>query len=444
MDRFWDKTLARKLTRLLFWGLCVSAAAFFAVFYMGNALLKEYFFSSDFIYNAETPYINELRAFVQKERIAATDVMQLKKWVRQKGVQRLTVSRARTLIYDSAYSDSVILGKAETEELHYNWQYFHSVAFADGSADVYIYDNYEIRYYLLFYVSDAALCVFIWGVFFALGIHKEVRYIQQLRHSVTQIGNGEFDTVIPIKGSDELAMLADGLDRMRLALAEKEAREKQMKAEQDELVLGMAHDLRTPLTGLMAFLEIAGKQQTIDGCAHYINKAYAKTEQIHALSDRLFEFFLISSKQPVHLEDPENAEYALGECLSGLCELLGMQNYQTDISGLFWKPVQVRICVDYAGRIMDNLVSNIKKYADPRAPVKLSSEYSPSSIRISIQNKAARPGQDVCGTGIGVKNIRLMMEQMGGSCSVRAKSGNYRITLCFPIVIPAGIEKTAM
>lgn len=435
MDKFWSKTLTRKMIRLLFLGFAVAAVIFLIIFCIGNALLTEYFSRSDFIYNAESAYIKELSTFVQRENIAATDTSRIGEWAHKKGISHFTISRNRVLIYDSTYSDSVILGQTEAESLHYNWQYFHSVTFSDGAADVYIYANYEMKYYLIFYMFDIILCVFIWMSLFAFGTRKEVKYIQHLSRVVAQIELGTLDSEIVIKGKDELGALASGLNQMRLALIEKEENENQLKAAQDKLVLGMSHDLRTPLTGLMAFLEIARKQKSLEECDNYIEKAYTKAGQIRDLSNQLFEFFLVNSEQPIKLEIPENVEYALGEYLSELCVLLEMDGYHVSIDHLYWEPVQTQICTDYAGRIIDNLVSNIKKYADPNTPVILSAEYNASYASITIQNKSAQPNQYVHGTGIGVKNIHAMMSQMNGFCKVKIEPDAYSIILGFPIVL---------
>lgn len=431
------------MIKLLLLGFTVAIAIFLSLFCAGNALLSDYFSSSDFIYNAETAYIEELRSFVQKENIPATDTSHLGEWAHKKGISHFTISRNRILIYDSTYSDTVILGQTEAEALHYNWQYFHSVSFPDGDADVYIYANYEMKYYLLFYTFDAILSMSVWIILFALGIRKEVKYIQQLSYNVTQIELGSLNSEIPVKGTDELGTLAHGLDQMRLALIEKEENEKQMKSAQDKLVLGMAHDLRTPLTGLMTFLEIAKKQPLLKECINYIDKAYAKTTQIRDLSNQLFEFFLISSEQPVKLENPENIEYALGEYLSELCGLLEMDGYQISIEHLYWKPIQIQLCTDYAGRIIDNLVSNIKKYADPTVPIELSSDYNETYVNITIRNKSAQPNQYVHGTGIGVKNIHTMMAQMNGICNVCIEPDYYSIMLSFPIIVSKNTASNA-
>ena len=64
-----------------------------------------------------------------------------------------------------------------------------------------------------------------------------------------------------VEGQDELAKLAQGLDIMRKMLVYREEKEHEMRVAQDKLVLGMAHDLRTPLTGLMTYIEILRKQE---------------------------------------------------------------------------------------------------------------------------------------------------------------------------------------
>ena len=84
---------------------------------------------------------------------------------------------------------------------------------------------------------------------------------------------------------------------------------------------------------------------------------------------------------------------------------------------------------------MDNLVSNIKKYADRSAPVELSSAYSDSEICITLKNKIAEPEHFVHGTGIGIKNIKSMIEQMHGSCKIDILSEQYIISLSFPVYI---------
>ena len=434
MDKFWNKSISRKLIKFLILGFLAATIVFSLLAFIGHSLMNEYFLSSNFIYNAETEYVQDLQEYINNNHLSATDTTHLGEWAHEKNIKHFTISRDRALIYDSTYSNSVILNNAESEMLHYNWQYFHSVSFADGDADVFIYANYEIRYYLIFYICDILLCVSIWLIIFLINTRNELKYIHDLSNSVTQISQGNYESEVPVKGCDELGALASGIDQMRLSLIEKDRKEAELKDAQDKLLLGMTHDLRTPLTGLMTFLEIAQQQSSLEECKRYTSKAYRKTMQIRDLSNQLFEFFLIHSETPVELEKPEYAEYALGEYLSELCGLLEINNYSFNIENLSWKPVKIRLNTDYMGRIINNIFSNITKYADSTIPVELSSIYDDHYIHLTIKNKIITTTKHPGGTGIGVKNIYTMISQMEGYCDVNIDNNNYIITLTFPIV----------
>ena len=96
-----------------------------------------------------------------------------------------------------------------------------------------------------------------------------------------------------------------------------------MRVAQDKLVLGMAHDLRTPLTGLMTYIEILRKQENEGKVSReYIDKAFDKIFQIRALSDQMFEYFFVFSKEKIDLESAEEVESAFGDYMSELLALL--------------------------------------------------------------------------------------------------------------------------
>lgn len=220
---------------------------------------------------------------------------------------------------------------------------------------------------------------------------------------------------------------------MRLALLEKEEKEKYMKQAQDKLVLGMAHDLRTPLTSLMAYLEIIKKKTCENAILLYAEKAFDKTIEIRNLSEQLFEFFFVNTEQLPELEPPENAEYSLGDYFSELCAFLKGNGFRVVVDNLIWKPVPIRISSDHMGRIINNILSNINKYADRQNDIEVSSAYCSDQIGLTIKNSKMEDGETVTGTGIGVKNIYTMMEQMKGRCEIDEFERSYSITLWFPI-----------
>ena len=53
---------------------------------------------------------------------------------------------------------------------------------------------------------------------------------------------------------------------------------------------------------------------------------------------------------------------------------------------------------------------------------------------LEFKNDIIKPNPYVKGTGIGLKNIDLMMKQMNGYAEARISESTYRMRLCFPVV----------
>lgn len=431
MIRF--KSLTGKMTGMLIFGLIIGTISGFFLYFTSNYFLDQYFESSGYLYKVSQQTIEQLQLYVSENQLSAVDTDELREWAKQENISYFTISRKRMLLYDNTYSGSIPLDDTASEQLHYSWQHFHTVTFADGKADVFIYQKEDVKFYLaadiISVITGAVICLII----FLLGVRHEVQYICQLNKEVREIENGCLDIEFTITGKDELADLATGLNQMRLTLLEKEEKEKHMKQAQDKLVLGMAHDLRTPLTSLMAYIEIIKKQTRENATLLYSEKAFNKTIEIRNLSEQLFEFFLINTERLPELESPENAEYSLGDYFSELCASLKSNGFRVVVDNLMWKPVLIRISSDYMGRIINNILSNINKYANQQNDIEFSSTYHSDQIGITIKNSKMEDNETVTGTGIGVKNIYTMMEQMKGRCEINDFERSYSITLWFPI-----------
>lgn len=422
------------MTSILLGGLIIAVFLFLTLFWGSNVLLDKYFATSSFRQRASNESIKELETHVTESQISATDTERLREWAKQKHIGYFTISRERMLLFDNSYTGVIPLEQTESEQLHYTWQYFHTVSFADGDADVFIYENFETKYYVLVDIISAVVSVMMWLGIFILGVRHEVRYIKQLSAEVSKLENGLQSIEFTAKGQDELTDLAIGLERMRLALIEKEEQEENMKLAQNKLVLGMAHDLRTPLTSLMAYLEIIKRQKSVSEVYLYAEKTLGKAIQIKNLSEQLFEFFLVNSEQLPEMEAEDNIEFVLGDYFSELHYLLENEKYLINIDGLEWRPIKIRVCYDYIGRIISNILSNIIKYADKNEMVKFYTDYRKDEFILSIENGIAPVTQNISGTGIGINNICSMMRHMNGRCEIHRENGTYIMRLIFPII----------
>ena len=118
------------------------------------------------------------------------------------------------------------------------------------------------------------------------------------------------------------------------------------------------------------------------------------------------------------------------DSLSELCVCLEQKGFEVRPS-LAWEDRE--ICADskYITRILDNICSNIIKYASCGDPIRIESFYQTDGRGLVFENKKSANQTQAESTGIGVRNIREMMEEMGGCCEAEETSEDYRIRLTF-------------
>lgn len=435
MHKIEMKTLSQKMFGLLCLGLFAAVVIFLILHFTSQFLLDYYFDNSNYLKQVERERIADLQQYVTKNHVSAMDADKLAEWSGNRDVDYFIISRRRELLFDSSYMARVPIGKTDGDYLHYTWQYMYTVTFEDGDADVLIYEGFESKYYVIVLIGCILAGVLVLLFILIRGVQKEVRYIQELREEVDLIKGGYLEHSIDVKGQDELAQLAYGLNQMRLSLKETNEREEDMKVAEDELITGMSHDLRTPLTGLMTYLEILRQEESKQGkvSREYIDKAYDKSLQIRNLANQLFDFFLARKEGRLELEPPENIESIFSDYLSEMTGLLESSGFQVNMDALEWKSFQVRVNLDYISRIMNNILSNIQKYAEPNTEICLETSYETNRVGIAIKNEIKSQESNIEGNGIGIKNVEFMMQKMNGECMTEIKEKDYRIILWFKI-----------
>ena len=147
------------------------------------------------------------------------------------------------------------------------------------------------------------------------------------------------------------------------------------------------------------------------------------------LADYLFEYSLITGEENVQLEEPETMAGLLYDLFSETCGYLEQKGFSVDFH-VEWTEEKIRISMDYMMRILDNITSNLIKYADPAYPVMISSpQESPGVV---FENRVRLLEEKPESTGIGLQSIRKMMEKMGGNYLVEQVEDRFRLTLFFP------------
>lgn len=431
-----------KLAGLLLAAVAVSGLFFVMINYAGEQMITKIFSDSSHIEKLSQAYIQDLQDYIDETKAASNDSEKLTEWVRKQKIVSIQVYKDEILTYDSNYPDAAV-EDAEAEGAYYDWEYYYTAEFADGTADVFLYGFFSYPLYSYAMTAEILLAVILLVAIVILGIRRPVKYIGRLKDECEILGNGNLDYQVTVQGRDELALLAQGLDNMRMALRESNEKEAEITAANRRMITEMSHDLRTPLTSLLIYTEILGKKAAKDPrqAMEYVRKIEKKARQIKRLSDNIFEYALITEETKAELGEPQTLRELFYDPLSEMTAYLGERGYMVELrpdTGSGSERRQIRVNEEYINRTMDNIVSNIEKYADKSMPVRIETIYTEKYGGLVFRNGTVRDAGDrrmtEGSTNIGLHNVEKMMKNMSGYCRVKQTECIFELSLMFPWV----------
>ena len=266
-------------------------------------------------------------------------------------------------------------------------------------------------------VLSAVLAFACFALALMLLVKRKTNYIAVLSKQLNVMAAGELQTPLTVKGGDELGSLAKNMELMRLSFISRLQHEEQMNKNASRLLTDMSHDLRTPLTALMGYLDIldSGKAATPEIAKKYLSSARNRAYQIKGMTDELFEYFLVYSYEDDKIETERVDAFTLFSQLwdeaSFSLESAGF-TVETDAGEqscyLEANPQLIR-------RVIDNIVSNIVKYAEPASPVRAEMRLEKDGYRLTVSNAVADRPAKAESSHIGLSSCEKIARLHGGT-----------------------------
>ena len=305
------------------------------------------------------------------------------------------------------------------------------IRLADKEVQAVLYSDFTYQYYLWGTVFSIITSLLVFFALFLRSNQKLIHYICRLNEEVQILEGGNLEYQVSVEGNDEITELAKSMNRMRESFQQQMETEQQLHQANKKLVTEMSHDLRTPLTGMMLYLEIlrSHRYSTEEELQDYLEKIDAKAHHMKQISDHLFEYSL--EKIPEKPVEPIGMEQAFSGAVSTFLQEAKAQGFSVS-AVLEWEPCFVQIKQEYLHRIMENILSNIQKYAEPASEIHVDTIDSGVNCGFSVMNICSACNEPVDSNGIGTRSIRTMMAQMKGSCTVEQTEEVFVITLLFP------------
>ena len=314
--------------------------------------------------------------------------------------------------------------------------------------------------------NEAAVIAFLISGLVAIGVigiisvvftHYQVRQILRPVNALVQaakrVEEGNLSTPVDYRESDEFAGVCDAFDHMQQHLLEEREKNAHYEQARTDLVAGISHDLRTPLTSVKGYLKGMrdGVANTPEKRELYLDIAYRKACDMERLLQRLFYFSkLETGSLPLFLSGAD-----LGEFVAQFAEEVGQElapaGGQVILKGT---PASHPVCIDPEQmlRVLNNLKDNAVRYAGA-GPLVLTltvwRQRDRECIRFADNGRGvpeeqlshlfeqfwrgdqARSSQGGEGSGLGLYIVKYIIEAHGGTIQAKNDHG-----LVFEIALP--------
>ena len=265
--------------------------------------------------------------------------------------------------------------------------------------------------------------VFFTVLFFAL-FGERLAYVRKITAGVDILRDGNYGEQVELRGNNELTELAQAVNYLSESERNLREKEKRLYEEREELIRTLSHDIRTPLTSVMSYTELLGQKETltVEEQQEYRCLVAKKTEQIKKLTDILLDG---GHREPEFFEDAR----LLFEQLADEFESELEDRFQISSELSFVTAFSGNFDVGDLRRIFDNIISNIKKYAEPAEIVELVISKTDTGVAIRQMNSVIKNKKSTESYKMGLYSIRRIAQNYGGTVEVRDENEKYEILI---------------
>lgn len=220
-------------------------------------------------------------------------------------------------------------------------------------------------------------------------IFIKVRKFQIIQNGLKVAKTGDYDYKIDLEGAGEFRQLADDINAMTSGL--KIAVQSEVKSERlkTELITNVSHDIKTPLTSIISYVDLLKREGLgSPNAPKYLDVLDRKSNRLKTLTEDLFE----AAKATSGSIEPNFEKVNVNALIS---QILGELDEKIQESKLVFKVTQEKDRV-YAradgrliSRVMENLLSNIFKYALKESRVYIDISETEKEVFVSFKNISA-------------------------------------------------------
>ena len=289
------------------------------------------------------------------------------------------------------------------------------------------------------------------------GILKPLNVLKNAAH---EIMDGNLDSPIAFDSDDEIGLLCEDFEQMRLKIKENSQISLQYEQDMRDLIRNISHDLKTPLTTIKGYSEglMDGVAGTEERRKKYLQTIYNKADDMTHLVDELSFYSQIDCNTVPYNFRKINLDHYFLDCVNDLKVDLELKQIKLNYFNDTEKDLEIAADAEQLKRVINNIIENSVKYMgrkkgviniyvkkivqDEKEMVSVEIEDNGSGVRKEelhnifdrFYRTDASRNSSMGGSGLGLAIVKKIIEDHGGTVSASGGEGT-GVCICFTLQI---------
>ena len=256
-----------------------------------------------------------------------------------------------------------------------------------------------------------------------------------------------------IKLSPEMASMEKKLKTIKKTLASREKEAKEAEQRKNELVMYLAHDIKTPLTSVIGYLSLLGEapEMPIEQKAKYVDITLDKAHRLESLIDEFFEVTRYNFQPGRLIKESIDIYYLLAQMVEEFYPALSAYGKKIELC----VPEDLTLCGDPVklARVFNNILKNAVSYSAEGSVIKIAAEASGEMVSIKFINPGSIPedkltavfnkfyrldsarSTETGGSGLGLAIAKEIVDEHGGRIYAESDGVNTVFTVELPALL---------
>lgn len=232
-------------------------------------------------------------------------------------------------------------------------------------------------------ITLVAILIFL-GVILKFSIAWFTRYFDEVIVGMDQL---VVDSTDSIKLSPELDFMENKLNRIKDNLDKQKKTASEAEQRKNDLVMYLAHDIKTPLTSVIGHLSLLDEAQDMpaEQKSKYIGITLEKAYRLEQLIDEFFEITRFNLQTIIVNKDAIHLQFMLLQIADEFYPLLTPQGKQVIVN--VPDDLILRGDADKLARVFNNILKNAIAYSYENSVIEISAEHLKSTLKDTIEGK---------------------------------------------------------